>query len=160
MNSLPESGREAAMDKRAKVLFLSTGDATRGQMAEGLLRAASHDELIAANAAIESIDSDQLTDEVMREAGVDISTQKPLPVKLSLSEHFGYVITLFDSSRERSPVFPFTTNLLRWNLRDPRLATGTPEQRKAAFRQVRDEIGGHIREFLREHVSRQRDRAA
>jgi arsenate reductase (thioredoxin) len=138
------------MDKRAKVLFLSTGDASRGQMAEGLLRAASHDEVIAANAAIESVDSDGLTEEVMREAGVDITTQTPLGVKQSLHEHFGYVITLFDSSRERSPVFPFTTNLLRWNLRDPRLASGTPEQRKQLFRRVRDEINEHVREFVHE----------
>jgi protein-tyrosine-phosphatase len=141
---------EEAMDKRAKVLFLSTGDATRGQMAEGLLRAASHDDVIAANAAIESVASDGLTEEVMREAGVDITTQTPLAVKQSLREHFGYVITLFDSSRERSPVFPFTMNLLRWNLPDPRLASGTPDQRKQLFRHVRDEINGHVQEFMQQ----------
>lgn len=148
------------MDKRPKVLFLSTGDATRGQMAEGLLRAESHDELIAANAGIESTESDGLAREVMNEAGVDISTQTPLAVAQSLREHFGYVITLFDSSKEKSPVFPFTTNLLRWNLSDPRNAEGTAEERKEAFRRLRDEIGGHIQEFLREHARRQSNRAA
>jgi arsenate reductase len=136
------------MEKRSKVLFLSTGDATRGQMAEGFLSALARDRFIAANAAIESTGSDHLTNDVMREAGVDISGQKPLQVAQSLKEHFGYVITLFDEAKERSPIFPFAPNLLRWNLRDPQAAVGTPEQRKEAFRRVRDEIKSRIREFV------------
>jgi arsenate reductase (thioredoxin) len=136
------------MEKRTKVLFLSAGDATRGQMAEGQLRAATRDQVIAANSAIDSLDSDRLTAEVMREAGVDISTQKPLQVAQSLKEHFGYVITLFDPSHEKSPVFPFTRNLLRWDLRDPRTANGTPEQRREFLRRLRDELNVRIRDFL------------
>jgi arsenate reductase (thioredoxin) len=136
------------MEKKSKVLFLSTGDATRGQMAEGFLSAMARDQFIAANAAIESTGSDRLTSDVMREAGVDISGQKPLHVAQSLKEHFGYVITLFDEAKERSPIFPFAPNLLRWSLRDPGAAVGTPEQRKEAFRRVRDEIDSRIREFV------------
>jgi arsenate reductase len=135
-------------EKKSKVLFLSTGDATRGQMAEGFLSAMARDQFIAANAAIESTASDGLTTDVMREAGVDISGQTPLQVAQSLKEHFCYVITLFDEAKERSPIFPFAPNLLRWNLADPRAAGGTPEQRREAFRRVRDEINSRIRQFV------------
>jgi arsenate reductase (thioredoxin) len=134
--------------RKPKVLFLATGDATRGQMAEGFLSTMARGQFIAANAAIESTGADCLTYEVMNEAGVDISSQKPLQVAQSLKEHFGYVITLFDEAKERSPIFPFAPNLLRWNLRDPRVASGTPEQRKEVFRHVRDEINSRIRDFL------------
>jgi arsenate reductase (thioredoxin) len=143
------------MEKKPKVLFLSTGDATRGQMAEGFLSAMGRDQFIAANAAIESTGSDRLTNDVMREAGVDISGQKPLQVAQSLKEHFGYVITLFDEAKERSPIFPFAPNLLRWSLRDPRTAAGTPEQRREAFRRVRDEINSRIREFVNDFRRRE-----
>ncbi len=38
------------MDKKMKVLFLSTGNSTRGQMAEGFARQFAGDRLVAVNA--------------------------------------------------------------------------------------------------------------
>ena len=42
------------MDKKPKVLFLSTGNATRSKMAEGFLRSVAGDRFIAVSAGIES----------------------------------------------------------------------------------------------------------
>jgi arsenate reductase len=148
------------MKKKPKVLFLSTGDATRGQMAEGFLCAVARDQFVAANAAIESTNSDRLANEVMSEAGIDISRQRPLELAQSLREHFGYVVTIFDPAKEKSPIFPFTMNLLRWNIRDPGITEGSPEQRKEAFQRVRDEINWRIREFVNEFALRQGGHAA
>ncbi len=146
------------MEKKMKVLFLSTGNSTRGQIAEGFARRFAGDRVVAVNAATESPDSNPLVTEVMEEVGVDISGQKPKNTAQSLQEHFGYVVTLYDSARERSPVFPFTTNLIRWSVKDPSATDGPSEKKKEEFRQVRDEIKVKVEGLLNQIV--QRNRAA
>ena len=136
------------MDHKPRILFFSTGDATRSQMAEGFLRKLAGDELIPVSTAVQSPDRSPLAVEVMQEVGVDISTQHAKDVKQSLGEHFSFVITVCDSSRERFPVWPFTRNIFQWSLADPESTDGPPEQRREVFRRVRDEIARNVREFL------------
>jgi arsenate reductase len=136
------------MDHKPRVLFFSTSDSTRSQMAEGFLRKLAGEELAVVSTAVQSSDSDPLAAEVMKEIGVDISWQQSRGVKESLKEHFSYVITVSDDSRERSPVWPFTRSLFHWNIADPESVNGTSEQRREAFRHVRDEISWKVREFL------------
>jgi len=109
------------------------------------------DRFIATSGGIESSEGiDPLAAEVMAEKGIDITGQHPKNVSEWFKEHFAYVITLADSARERSPVFPFTPHLLRWNLRDPTLVNGTAEERRQAFCEVRDDIREKIDSFLGE----------
>ena len=136
------------MEHKPRILFFSTGDSTRSQMAEGFLRKLAGDELIPVSTAVKSPDRSPLAVEVMQEVGVDISTQRAKDVRQSLQEHFSYVITVCDSSRERFPVWPFTRNIFQWSLADPESADGPPEQRREAFRRVRDEIARNVRKFL------------
>ena len=86
----------------------------------------------------------------MAEEGIDITTQRPKNVVEWFKEHFAYVITLADMAKERSPVFPFTPHLLHWSLRDPSLVEGSQEEKKRAFRQVRDEIKASVGQFVEE----------
>jgi arsenate reductase (thioredoxin) len=136
------------VDHKPRVLFFSTSDSTRSQMAEGFLRKFAGEELAVVSTAVQSPDSDPLAVEVMREIGVDISGQQSRGVKESLREHFSYVITVSDDSRERSPVWPFTRNLFHWSIADPERVSGSSEQKREAFRRVRDEISWKVREFL------------
>ena len=137
------------MEKKPKVLFLSVHNSVRGQMAEGFLRAMDDDNFVATSGGIESgSEIDPTASEVMAEAGIDITKQRPKNVREWLKEHFAYVITLTDAARERSPVFPFTPHLLHWSLKDPTEVNGTAEEKKRAFREVRDEIRAKIAEFL------------
>ena len=117
-------------------------------MAEGFLRKFAGEALAVVSTAVQSPDSDPLAVEVMREIGVDISGQQSKGVKESLKEHFSYVITVSDDSRERSPVWPFTRNLFHWSIADPERVSGSSEQKREAFRRVRDEISWKVREFL------------
>jgi arsenate reductase len=133
---------------KPKVLFFSTGDSTRSQMAEGFLRAFAGDEVVGASTAVESIAHDPLVLEVMKEVGVDISGQHPKDIAQFFKEHFAYVVTLCDATTEKFPVWPFSRNVRHWSLADPERATGSLEQKRDAFRSVRDEIGGNVREFL------------
>ena len=136
------------MERKPKVLFFSTGDASRSQMAEGFLRRFAGNQIIGVSTAVLSPETDPLTREVMSEVGVDITAQEAKPLAESLKEHFAYVITVCDASRERHPIWPFTRNLLHWSLADPEQVSGSREQKRAVFRSVRDETSRRVREFL------------
>ena len=129
------------MIRKPKVLFFSTGDSTRSQMAKGFLEAFAGDKLTAVSAAVQSPDRDPLTVEVMKEVGIDISEQHSEDIAQSLKEHFAFVITVCDASRERFPVWPFTRNLFHWSLPDPTAVKGSPEELKTSFRRVRTKSG-------------------
>src|ERR1700739_5020689 len=102
------------MTGKPKVLFFSTGNAERSQMAEGFLETLAHGDLDAESTAVKSTDVSPTAVEVMKEVGIDITKHHAKPVADSLKEHFAFVVTLSDDSKERSPVWPFTRNLLHW----------------------------------------------
>ena len=105
---------------------------------------------MAASTAVDSVEPDPLTVEVMKEVGVDISTQRPKKITEFFKEHFTYVVTVCDASREKFPLWPFTRNIRNWDLADPERATGSLEQKREAFRRVRNEIRSRVRDFLKE----------
>lgn len=148
------------MIHKPKVLFFSTGDSTRSQIAKGFLDAFAGDKLTAVSTAVQTPDRDPLTVEIMREVGIDISQQHAEDLAQSLKEHFAYVVTVCDASRERFPVWPFTRNLFHWSLPDPRAVRGTPEEVKTSFRRVRDEIRQKVREFASQKLPSLPARAA
>jgi arsenate reductase (thioredoxin) len=148
------------MTKKPKVLFLSTGNATRSQMAEGFLRTLAADRFDAASAATGPADVSPLTREVMAEDGVDISWQRSRTISDSFKDYFGYVITFYDDTKERSPVFPFAINLLRWSLADPSSARGSAEEKKQTFRRARDLIKSKVREFVQHVAEKDRQQQA
>ncbi len=138
------------MDRKLKVLFLSTGNSTRSQMAERFLRSLAGDRFEAISAGVEPGDLNPGAVEAMREVGIDISNQKPKNVIECLKEHFAYVITVSDMARERTPIFPSTPNLVHWSLEDPSVVEGSSEERQTAFSRVRDEIREKMQKFLDE----------
>jgi arsenate reductase (thioredoxin) len=80
-----------------------------------------------------------MASEVMKEAGIDISSQKTKSVAQSLKEPFGHVITICDTTKERNPIFRFALGVLHWNIIDP-LTGGELLDQKEVFRRVRDKI--------------------
>src|SRR5215469_10730516 len=138
------------MNHKPRVLFFSTGDSTRSQIAEGFFRRFAGDEFVAMSAATRSLEADPLAHEVMQEVGIDISGQHAKDVKESLTEHFSYVVTVCDASREKFPLWPFTCKILHWSVLDLEQAQGTTERKRQVFRHVRDEIRRRVREFVDE----------
>jgi len=135
------------MNKRAKVLFLSKGNGSRAQMAEGFLRALAGNQFTPVSVGTELAGLSPLAIEVMSEAGIDISTQEPRDVASVFGQTFPYVVVLCDESREGHPLYPFTPNLIRWSVPDPEITTGEREARRQSFRQARDRIRGMVEEL-------------
>ena len=92
---------------------------------------------------------------VMNEIGLDISGHRSKSIDEFIGGEFkdqelDTVITVCDHAQESCPVFPGHTQRLHWSFEDPASVQGTEEQRKDAFRKVRDRIHGRIMVFLGE----------
>ena len=136
------------MPNKPKVLFLCTGHPERSEMAEGLLRELAGEAMIPVSAAIEPAPVSPLAVDAMKEVGIDISRQQVNDVKEVFHDRFAYAVGLGDQSKERCPVFPFAFRMFRWSLEDPGAVQGSPEDRLAAFRRVRNQLDQNVREFL------------
>lgn len=132
---------------KERVLILCTGNSARSQMAEGLFRRALGDrfEVYSAGTRPTSVRPEAI--DVMQEIGIDISGHRSKSVDEFLGQPFRYVITVCDNANESCPVFPGRVERIHWSFQDPAEAQGAPEERRAVFRRVRDQIADRIRTF-------------
>jgi arsenate reductase len=85
---------------------------------------------------------------VMKEIGIDISSQRSKSVDEFVGQPLDFVITVCNSAHETCPVFPGNVMRLHWPFEDPAAVEGPAETREAAFRRIRDQIHGRIIVFL------------
>ncbi len=144
---------------RPVVLFLCTGNSCRSQMAEAFGKALGNEHFEFWSAGTAPADQiHPLTIHVMAELGLDLRGQYPK----SLVDAFArcdvrHLITVCDGAGAACPDVDAGITRDRWSLTDPAAFEGTADQRLAAFRAVRDEVGRLVREWLersRGHNSR------
>lgn len=135
------------MDKR-RVLILCTGNSARSQMAEGILRhiAGEKFEIESAGVAPSSVRLEAI--EVMHEIGIDISSHRSKSVDDFADRHFDYIITVCDNAKESCPVFPGDARRIHWSFDDPAAVEGSEDERRFAFRTVRDQISKQLERFV------------
>ena len=113
-------------------------------MAEGLLRSLSSGSVEAHSAGTEATEVRPLASQAMQEIGIDISAQTSKTLSRYIDDQFDAVITVCDSANESCPFFPHAERRWHWSFPDPSQAQGTPEQKLAAYREVRDALRGRI----------------
>ncbi|MEX2401140.1 MAG: arsenate reductase ArsC [Rhodothermales bacterium] len=130
---------------KLSVLFICTHNSARSQMAEGLLRDRYDDRYEIYSAGTEQTHVRPLAIEVMEEIGIDISdhTSKTIDA-VSQGRTFDVVVTVCDHARDACPYVPARRKNLHQSFEDPSAAQGSPEERRAVFRRVRDEIADWI----------------
>jgi arsenate reductase len=131
------------MTGRPAVLFLCTGNSCRSQMAEGWARALHGETLVAHSAGVAPKGLDPRAVAVMREAGVDISTQRSEHLDAFDPGALDLVVTVCGHAHETCPVLPARTRVLHRGFDDPpALARDLQDEDEvlAAYRRVRDEI--------------------
>jgi arsenate reductase (thioredoxin) len=138
---------------KKRVLILCTGNSARSQMAEGLFRHEAGDAWTVFSAGTKPSLVRPEAIAVMSEIGIDISGHRSKSVDEFRGEQLDTVITVCDNAKESCPVFPGETKRLHWPFEDPAAVQGSEEDRKAAFRMVRDQIHKRIRAFLGEQES-------
>lgn len=136
------------MDKE-KVLFFSTGNSARSQMAEAFLRKYAGDRFEVYSAGIRPKGIASYTIRVMEEVGISLEGQGSKQVDEYIGKmDFDYLITVCANAEKQYPVFPGAGERIHWDLEDPAGLIGTEEEKLQKFREVRDQIDEHIKEWL------------
>ena len=127
-----------------RVLFLCTGNSCRSQMAEGWTRHLWGERIVPYSAGVEVHGMNPYAIEVMKEAGVDITSQNSKHIDDLKGIDFDLMITLCDHARERCPYFPSDTEIIHRGFEDPADAYGSDEEILDVYRKVRDQIKDFI----------------
>jgi arsenate reductase len=114
-------------------------------MAEGFLRAIAGDRFEVQSAGTRATRVHPLAIRAMKEAGIDISSQRSKSVD-EVGESWDVVVTVCDSS---CPVPPRSGMKLSWRFPDPSKAKGTEAEQLEVFRRVRDGVGSRVRVLAR-----------
>lgn len=129
------------MSDRPTILILCTGNSCRSHLAEGILRQAAGDLVTVHSAGSKPagyVHPEAIA--VMQEIGIDISGHTSKSMNDFLNQRIDTVITVCGNADQACPMFPGQVNRHHWGFDDPARATGTPEEIRAEFRRVRDEI--------------------
>lgn len=135
-----------------RILFLCTGNSCRSQMAEGWANHLSCGVLTAESAGIEAHGKNPRAIAVMREAGVDISSQESTRMTDDMIARAEIVVTVCGHADERCPVLPPDVKKIHWPLSDPAKATGTEAEILMQFRATRDEVRRRVTDMIRNLV--------
>ncbi len=139
-----------AEKKKARILFLCTGNACRSQMAEGWARYLYGDRYDVYSAGIEKHGLNLRAVQVMAEAAVDISHHESALVGELPVQEFDLVITLCGHAHENCPVFSGGGPVMHHGFDDPpKLAANARSEKEVLghYRRVRDEIRDFIRQM-------------
>ena len=137
---------------KKKILVLCTGNSCRSQIAEGYLRLFAGDRAEVYSAGFETHGVNPRAIETMKEDGVDISKNTSNNIDEYRNIDFDFVITVCDNARERCPFFPTNAKKFHRNFSDPAKATGTEEEIKERFREVRQQIKDYCKIFVTENL--------
>lgn len=139
------------MSDKLKVLFLCTGNSCRSQMAEGWTRSLKGDVIEAYSAGIETHGLNPNAVKVMKEAGVDISSQQSQNINEFRDVKLDLVVTVCGHAHETCPYFPAGCKVVHVGFEDPpKMAKALAEEGKSeeeqldCYRGVRDEIKAFV----------------
>jgi arsenate reductase len=134
------------------ILFLCTGNSCRSQMAEGWARKLGGDFLEVQSAGIECHGQNPRAISVMREAGVDITTQESTRLTEDMLASADLVITVCGHADEHCPVLPVGVEKEHWPLEDPARAVGTEAEIIDVFRASRDDIRKRVADLVERQI--------
>ncbi len=138
------------MNKKKRVLFFCKHNSCRSQMAEAYLKYMGQDNFEVFSAGLTPEPIHPLVETVMAEEGISLKgqTAKSIDLYLGKQPFDNICIVCREGEAECPKLYPFALKVERWSLPDPAAVTGEQEEVLAAFRQTRDEIKQHIRDWL------------
>ena len=138
------------------VLFACTLNAVRSPMAAAMLRHLTRGTLYIESAGVRAGDLDPLAVEVMGEIGLEIAKHKPRRFEDLEDGSFDLVVTLSPEAQHKAVEMTRTaaTQVEYWPTMDPTAVEGSREQRLIAYRAVRDQLLGRLKQrFLAQAAS-------
>jgi protein-tyrosine-phosphatase len=125
------------------ILFVCTMNAVRSPMAAGLLRHLKGRELFVESAGVHAGELDPLALKVMAEIGIMLEAHQPKCFEEFLDRDFDLVVALSAEAYQRA-CSQYGGRIEYWQTPDPTQVEGSLEQRKAAYRVVRDGLKRRI----------------
>ena len=135
-----------------KILVLCTGNSCRSQMAHGYLQHFGGNKVTVYSAGVETHGVNPKAIEIMKNDGIDISHHTSNNVLEYQGIDFDFVITVCDNAKERCPYFPSKALTFHYNFPDPAKATGSNEEIRREFEQVRELIKNYCQEFISSNI--------
>lgn len=136
-----------------KILFLCATNASRSQMAEGMVKKTLGDRFEVHSAGIQPMAVNPLAVKTMAEIGIDISQQKTKSINHVPWKEMDIIVTLCNTSAKSLPALPPTVQRLHWPVPDPVMMTthygfkSNTEGKQIAFKEVREMLQKRIEEF-------------
>jgi len=144
-----------SLSVRRRVLFLCTGNSSRSQMAEALLRARAGSSVTVRSAGSHPKPVHPDAIRAMAELGIDLSAARSKHLGRFTGQRFDYVISLCDKLREVCPEFPGHPEVVHWSIADPAAdPDGYP-----AFQRVAAELSERV-DFLMHTIATRHPREA
>lgn len=129
---------------KKKVLFLCTGNSSRSQIAEGILRHYYGDKYEVYSAGTQPSSVNPYAVKVMNELDIDISDHYSKHIDNLKDIDFDIVITVCDNAKESCPAYFGKAKKLHWSFEDPAEAKGNDNEILKKFRDIRDQIKNTI----------------
>ncbi|HKJ82473.1 MAG TPA: arsenate reductase ArsC [Mariprofundaceae bacterium] len=131
-----------------RVLFPCTGNSTRSQMAEHILRHLAGERFDAFSAGTTPRRIHPMTIRALNEIGIDADHAQSKGLESFDGQHFDYIITVCDRVRDNCPTFPGDSKRYHWGFTDPAAFEGSEEAVHNTFCRVRDEITRRTRVWI------------
>jgi arsenate reductase len=138
------------------VLFLCADNSTRSQLAEALLRHRAGDRFEVHSAGLEPRPVHPMVADVLREQGLEAEALEAKKIGAFLGRRsVRYAVIVGEPDEPECPrIFPFAAQTTRWPVAKPTDAEESPEGQLSALRRTRDEIDGHLSEWLSQVAAR------
>jgi arsenate reductase len=137
------------MLEKKTVLFVCSFNSVRSQIAEGLLNARCGNRYRAYSAGIAPAGLNPYAIAVMKEAGIDISSQRSKKLESLNQKRFDYIITMCDGVKLAVAMcVPEGTTLIHRGFTSPSEVRKDKAEILADFRRLRDTINDWISEIF------------
>ena len=133
---------DEASSKPRSVLFVCTMNAVRSPMAAALLRHIKGRDLYVESAGVHAGELDPMMVQVMAELGITLDDHHPRNFEEFSGHDFDLVVALSREAERHAGARAVQVEY--WQTADPTQAEGSHEQRKAAYRAVRDGLRRQI----------------
>ncbi len=136
-----------------KIGFICTGNSARSQIAEGFAKHFAKKfkkpvEIYSAGSCPAGY-IHKLAVKVMKERGIDISSQKSKSLQDIPYKELDLIVTLCSDASESCPVFP-GQKVIHWDIADPASYNGPEDEQIMIFRTIRNTIEKKVRKLIRE----------
>jgi len=135
---------------KKNILFICTGNSVRSQMAHGLFNHLTNENHNVFSAGITPAGVHPLTQKVMADIGIDMTSHSSNHVDEMLTIEFDYVVVLCEVAFLSIPEFKGNYKLLKWFIDDPIRIRGSKERKLQGFTMTRDIVKRKVQKFIDE----------